>query len=110
MSRWVKVLLVVVVVVALLGLAASLVLSLPTFGGAIEGERLARMQRSPQYVDGRFENTPPYRSDLALMQWGLGLHMGTAVSQNAAGDLLDGAEPPCKCAGVPFELFPWALI
>ena len=68
MSRWVKVLLVVVVVVALLGLAASLVLSLPTFGGAIEGERLARMQRSPQYVDGRFENTPPYRSDLALIQ------------------------------------------
>lgn len=36
--------------------------------------------------------------DLALMQWGIGLHMGTAVSQNAAGDLLGhvrdtGADP-----------------
>lgn len=26
--------------------------------------------------------------DIALMHWGLGLHMGTAVSQNAAGDVL----------------------
>lgn len=36
--------------------------------------------------------------DVALIHWGLGLHMGTAVSQNAAGDLLGhvrdtGADP-----------------
>ena len=43
-------------------------------------------------VESRREN------DIALMHWGLGLHMGTAVSQNAAGDLLGhvrdtGADP-----------------
>lgn len=37
-------------------------------------------------------------ADAALVYWGLGLHMGTAVSQNAAGDLLGhvrdtGADP-----------------
>jgi hypothetical protein len=36
--------------------------------------------------------------DAALLQWGLGLHLGTAVSQNAAGDVLGhvrdtGADP-----------------
>jgi hypothetical protein len=36
--------------------------------------------------------------DIALIHWGLGLHMGTAVSQNAAGDVLGhvrdtGADP-----------------
>jgi len=36
--------------------------------------------------------------DVALLHWGLGLHMGTAVSQNAAGDVLGhvrdtGADP-----------------
>ncbi len=37
-------------------------------------------------------------ADLALIHWGIGLHMGTAVSQNAAGDVLGhvrdtGADP-----------------
>jgi len=37
-------------------------------------------------------------SEIGLMHWGLGLHMGTAVSQNAAGDVLGhvrdtGADP-----------------
>ncbi len=37
-------------------------------------------------------------ADVALLHWGLGLHMGTAVSQNAAGDVLGhvrdtGADP-----------------
>lgn len=68
MSRGFKVLLVVGVVAAFLGLSAVLVLTLPTFGGTMEGERLARMRQSPQYVDGRFENMPPYRAELALVQ------------------------------------------
>lgn len=68
MSRRSKVLLVVFVVVAFLGLATVLVLSLPTFGGTMQGERLQRMQHSPQYVAGRFDNTPPYHAKLALMQ------------------------------------------
>jgi hypothetical protein len=43
-------------------------------------------------VEGRNEK------DIGLIHWGLGLHMGTAVSQNAAGDLLGhvrdtGADP-----------------
>ena len=31
----------------------------PAFGGRFAGERLERMHRSPQFIDGRFQNTPP---------------------------------------------------
>ena len=68
MSRLSKFLLVVAVLVAFMTLAVYLVLGLPTFGGAMEGERLHRMQQSPHYMHGRFENQPPYRSELALVQ------------------------------------------
>lgn len=68
MSRWPKVLLLLLFLVVSLVAAAVLVLQLPVFGAAIEGERLQRMQHSPQYVDGRFENTPPYHAQLALLQ------------------------------------------
>ena len=37
---------------------ALLVLRMPVFGGTIEGTRLDRIRQSPQFVDGRFENTP----------------------------------------------------
>ncbi len=56
MGRWTKVLLLLLFLATSLVMAVVLVLQLPVFGGAMEGERLARMQRSPQYVDGRFEN------------------------------------------------------
>ncbi len=39
--------------------AAAGVLALPVFGGTPSGERLARMQASPQWRDGRFRNTLP---------------------------------------------------
>jgi L-ascorbate metabolism protein UlaG (beta-lactamase superfamily) len=39
--------------------AGWLVLRLPPFGGRFEGARLARMQSSPQWHGGRFENSPP---------------------------------------------------
>ena len=68
MSRTVKVLFVLLVIAAMLATSVVLVLQLPTFGGEISGERLARMQQSPQWHDGRFENTPPYRSRLDLWQ------------------------------------------
>ena len=66
-SRTVRVIRFIVVVVALLAAAVWLALRLPTFGGSFGGERLLRMQQSPEYVQGRFENKPPYHSDLALV-------------------------------------------
>ena len=68
MSRTAKVLVVLLMLAGMLVMSAVLVLQLPTFGGEMSGERLARMQRSPEYVDGRFVNKPPYESTLALWQ------------------------------------------
>ena len=42
-----------------LGIIAFFVLSLPTFGGNISGERLKRVQENQQYKDGRFTNVEP---------------------------------------------------
>lgn len=52
---------------AILAIAAWLVFRLRSFGGVFEGERLARMQQSKQFIKGRFENTPPYVSDFSLL-------------------------------------------
>ena len=68
MSRTARVLLVLSIVAGFLVMSTVLVLQLPTFGGEMAGERLERMRRSPEYVDGRFANSPPYRSSLALWQ------------------------------------------
>ncbi len=68
MGRWTKVLLLLLFLATSLVMAVVLVLQLPVFGGAMEGERLVRMQQSPQYVDGRFENAPPFHARLALLQ------------------------------------------
>lgn len=54
--------------VLVLAAAAWLVLQLPSFGGVAEGARLARMQASPQWHNGRFENTPPYVSDMSILR------------------------------------------
>jgi beta-lactamase family protein len=49
-----------------------LVLRLPPFGGRFEGARLARMQISPQWHGGRFENSPPQdRRRHLLRSWQL---------------------------------------
>jgi L-ascorbate metabolism protein UlaG (beta-lactamase superfamily) len=53
---------------ALLGVAAWGVFQLPSFGGVADGARLARMQKSSQFHNGRFENTPPYVSDISLVE------------------------------------------
>ncbi|MBL7714648.1 MAG: MBL fold metallo-hydrolase [Bdellovibrionales bacterium] len=39
------------------------VFQLPPFGGSFDGERLARMQKSPQWAQGRFENSPKQNTD-----------------------------------------------
>ena len=71
MKTW-KLLATVVVVLALLVLALLAatwgVLRLPAFGGTWEGARLARMQQSPQFTNGRFENTSPYVSKLSVLR------------------------------------------
>ena len=67
-SRLVRLLRGTALILALLLAAAWLVLRLPVFGDVAEGERLARMQQSPQFVQGRFENRPPYLADLALVE------------------------------------------
>ena len=68
MSRAVRFFRAVLVLAAVLAVAVWLALRLPGFGAAAEGERLERMRQSPAFVQGRFENSPPYRSDLALVE------------------------------------------
>ena len=54
--------------VALLVLAGYGIYQLPAFGGRFDGERLERMQRSPEFIDGRFQNTPPQKTDGAFWE------------------------------------------
>lgn len=44
--------------VAFLALAGYGVFQLPAFGGRFAGQRLERMHGSPEFIDGRFQNTP----------------------------------------------------
>lgn len=76
-KTWAKGLLLTVLVLAAL---AWLVFQLPSFGGVAEGARLARMQASPQWHNGRFENSPPYVSNLSLLRE-LHDYMGEEVRQ-----------------------------
>jgi len=58
----------------LLGLAATLavvvyfVFQMPQFGGAMTGARLDRVQHSPEYSMGRFENKPPQIKGMQLLK------------------------------------------
>ncbi|HET9037455.1 MAG TPA: MBL fold metallo-hydrolase [Myxococcaceae bacterium] len=45
--------------IAIIGVTTVYVLSWPDFGGALEGARLERARRSPQYRQGAFANDPP---------------------------------------------------
>jgi L-ascorbate metabolism protein UlaG (beta-lactamase superfamily) len=67
MNRWKKAVLALLVLAGLLAVAAWLVLRLPSFGGVPDGARLERMRLSRQFHGGRFENTPPYVSNLSFM-------------------------------------------
>ena len=50
-----------------LSLATWLVFRMPSFGGVFQGERLERMRQSKQFINGRFENTPPYVSNMSTV-------------------------------------------
>jgi L-ascorbate metabolism protein UlaG (beta-lactamase superfamily) len=54
--------------VALIAIAVYFIFQLPEFGGRFEGKRLERMRRSPEFIGGRFENTPPQKTDPSLLK------------------------------------------
>lgn len=65
---------------ALLGFIAAIVVSgWKAFGTSAEGERLRRMQQSPQWKDGAFENPQPLVNDAWGMLTGL-FHVSPDVS------------------------------
>jgi L-ascorbate metabolism protein UlaG (beta-lactamase superfamily) len=66
MKTWKKAGLALLALAGLLAVAAWLALRLPAFGGVPEGGRLERMRLSKQFHGGRFENTPPYVSNLSF--------------------------------------------
>ena len=92
---------VLLALVALLALGAWPVFQLPSFGGVPEGERLALMRQSKQFINGRFENTPPYVSNMSMLGE-LKAYMGDQVREPAfevpvlkisADDLVKAPEP-----------------
>ena len=102
---WLRVLLalgalLLVIIVTLIGSTAWL----DALGGTPRGDRLARMQRSPNYRDGRFRNTEP--TDLALKggvgkmlrQWLLGREQRTPPGPMPIVTLTGAAfaEPPAS--------------
>ena len=59
MKKFAKIL---VGIVALLALAGYAIFQLPAFGGRFDGQRLERMRNSPEFIEGRFQNTPPQKT------------------------------------------------
>ena len=49
--------------VVVLTIAVFLIFQLPEFGGRYSGKRLERMQRSPEFIAGRFQDVPPQNTD-----------------------------------------------
>jgi L-ascorbate metabolism protein UlaG (beta-lactamase superfamily) len=54
-------------IVSVLVVGIAMIFRLPTFGGKVSGERLARMQANPQYKEGAFVNVEP-EAPLTLSQ------------------------------------------
>jgi len=61
----------VLVLALLVAVAAAFVLSLPQFGGKLDGERLARARANPMYRDGKFVNAQPSASYTAADVWAM---------------------------------------
>jgi L-ascorbate metabolism protein UlaG (beta-lactamase superfamily) len=53
---------------AMLALIGAVTFQLPAFGGSAKGARLERMHGSPQFIEGRFENTPRQDTDGSLVR------------------------------------------
>jgi L-ascorbate metabolism protein UlaG (beta-lactamase superfamily) len=58
-QRWLRALIVLAAIVAVLAVAGGVVLSQPQFGARMSGARLERAKANPQYRDGRFVNLQP---------------------------------------------------
>ncbi|WP_407933209.1 MBL fold metallo-hydrolase [Bdellovibrio reynosensis] len=54
--------------ILLLAVTAFFIFRMPAFGGSFEGRRLERMKSSPEYQDGRFENSPKQNTDNSLIK------------------------------------------
>lgn len=70
MSKAMKILLILLAVAALIAVAAVLVLRHPAFGRKMSKERKARIETSPNYRDGMFQNeeeTPQFTGDKSPM-------------------------------------------
>ncbi|VBB04903.1 Hypothetical protein LUCI_0109 [Lucifera butyrica] len=60
MKRWVrKMLLALLISVVILALGIGLYIQQPKFGTLPQGARLERIERSPNYVNGQFQNLVP---------------------------------------------------
>lgn len=79
---------------ALLGVAAFAVLSLPPFGGKANGARLERMRANPQFEDGQFVNVErPAPYSFAVVR--------TLIAGQFSGD--EAREPPAPIPVVAVE-------
>jgi len=47
------------ILIAVISIGAAIILNLPSFGKTPSGERLARIQQSPNYREGKFQNLEP---------------------------------------------------
>jgi len=55
-------------IVALFALAGYATFQLPAFGGRFDDQRLERMRNSPEFIEGRFQNTPPQKTGGSLWE------------------------------------------
>ena len=54
------------ILIAVIGIGAAIILNLPSFGKTPSGERLARIQQSPNYREGKFQNLEPTQNSLPM--------------------------------------------
>src|SRR5688572_67970 len=71
MGTWLKRLVLGLGTALLAAVGFALVAGCAAFGGRASGERRARMERSPQWSDGHFENPQPLTNHLGLMVKGM---------------------------------------
>lgn len=74
------------------------VFRMAAFGASPEGSRRARMERSPQWKDGRFENPQPLRNDLWLS---LRDFFGTVDHRTPSGPVPTEAVDPARFDSPP---------
>ena len=61
----------ILILIAAIGIGAVIIFNLPSFGKTPSGERLARIQQSPNYREGKFQNlepTPQLTSDNNMLK------------------------------------------